>query len=46
MATTKRWLNELDGPLSDELLEKSAELSARAVAGREAQSRLRARLDK
>ncbi len=46
MATTKRWLNELDGTLSDELLEKSAELSARAVAGREAQSRLRARLDK
>ena len=46
MATTKRWLNELDGTLSDELLEKSAELSAGAVAGREAQSRLRARLDK
>ena len=46
LAITKRWLNELEGTLSDELLDKGAELSARAVAGREAQSRLRARLGK
>ena len=46
MATTKRWLNELDGTLSDELLDRGAELSARAAAGGEAQSRLRARLDR
>jgi methylglutaconyl-CoA hydratase len=41
-ATTKRWLNELDGSLEDALLDKGAELSADVIAGDEAQDRLRA----
>jgi methylglutaconyl-CoA hydratase len=40
LATTKRWLNELDGSLDDGVLEKAAELSATIIAGEEAQSRL------
>ena len=41
LAVTKRWLNELDGSLDAGLIEKAADLSARVVAGEEAQSRLR-----
>lgn len=41
IATTKHWLNELDGSLDDAVLDKAAELSARIIAGEEAQSRLR-----
>lgn len=41
MATTKRWLNELDGSNEDEVLDKAAELSAEIIAGAEAQERLR-----
>lgn len=40
MATTKRWLNELDGSLDDAILDRSAALSAEVVQGEEAQQRL------
>ena len=43
LAVTKRWLNELEGDLDDELVERGADLSAEVLAGPEAQSRLRAR---
>ncbi|MHC4414407.1 MAG: enoyl-CoA hydratase/isomerase family protein [Planctomycetota bacterium] len=43
MATTKRWVNELDGSLDDTLLAKGAALSADVIASAEAQARLRAR---
>jgi methylglutaconyl-CoA hydratase len=43
LATTKRWLNELEGHLSDELMQRGADLSAEVLASPEAQSRLRAR---
>jgi enoyl-CoA hydratase/carnithine racemase len=41
MAVTKRWLNELDGSMDDAPLDKAAELSAKVIAGDEAQARLR-----
>ncbi|MBC8310510.1 MAG: enoyl-CoA hydratase/isomerase family protein [Planctomycetes bacterium] len=41
LATTKQWLNELDGSLDDDLLQKGADLSANIIAGEEAISRLR-----
>ena len=41
LATTKQWLNEIDGSLDDELLQKAADLSAEIIAAEEAQSRLR-----
>ncbi len=41
LAATKHWLNELDGSLDDAVLDKAAEISARIIAGDEAQSRLR-----
>jgi methylglutaconyl-CoA hydratase len=41
MAVTKRWLNELDGSMDDAVFDKAAELSARVIAGEEAQQRLR-----
>jgi methylglutaconyl-CoA hydratase len=41
LATTKHWLNELDGSLDDEILQKAANLSAEIVASDEALSRLR-----
>ena len=44
-ATTKRWLNELDGSLEDALLDRGADLSADVIAGDEAQQRLRAPFD-
>ncbi|MDG1137461.1 MAG: enoyl-CoA hydratase/isomerase family protein [Phycisphaerales bacterium] len=40
LATTKRWLNELDGSLNDDILQKGADLSAKIIAGDEAQARL------
>ncbi|MEE2819649.1 MAG: enoyl-CoA hydratase/isomerase family protein [Planctomycetota bacterium] len=41
MATTKKWLNELDGSLDDDVLRHAADLSAEIIAGEEAQSRLK-----
>ena len=41
LATTKRWLNELDGSLDDAVLQKAADLSADVIAADEAQTRLR-----
>jgi methylglutaconyl-CoA hydratase len=41
MATSKRWLNELDGSLEDDVLLKAADLSADIIAGEEAQARLK-----
>jgi len=46
IATTKRWLNELDGSLDEEIARRAASLSARVIAGEEAQSRLRSILGK
>jgi methylglutaconyl-CoA hydratase len=43
LATTKRWLNELEGHLSDDLVQRGADLSADVLASPEAQSRLRNR---
>ena len=40
LATTKRWLNELDGSMDDAVLDRAAELSAQIIAGAEAQERL------
>ncbi len=42
LAATKQWLNELDGSLDDAIADEAAEISARIIAGDEAQSRLRA----
>lgn len=42
LAATKAWLNELDGSLDDAVADEAAEISARIIAGDEAQSRLRA----
>jgi methylglutaconyl-CoA hydratase len=41
MAVTKRWLNELDGSMQDDVFDRAAELSAEVIAGDEAQERLR-----
>ena len=41
LATTKNWLNVLDGSLDDDVLQEGAELSAKIIAGDEAISRLR-----
>jgi methylglutaconyl-CoA hydratase len=43
LAVTKRWLNELEGPLDEAAAARGADLSADVLAGPEAQSRLRAR---
>jgi methylglutaconyl-CoA hydratase len=43
LATTKRWLNELEGHLTDDLMQRGADLSADVLASPEAQSRLRHR---
>ena len=43
IAATKRWVNELDGSLDDEVFERAAKLSADVLASPEARSRLRAR---
>jgi methylglutaconyl-CoA hydratase len=45
IATTKRWLHELDGLLNESILSKAADLSAKIIAGNEAQERLRARFE-
>ena len=42
LAATKQWLNELDGSMDDAIAEEAAEISARIIAGDEAQSRLKA----
>jgi methylglutaconyl-CoA hydratase len=41
LAATKAWLNELDGSMDDAIADEAAEISARIIAGDEAQSRLR-----
>ena len=41
ISTTKQWLNELDGSLDGVILQKGADLSAKIIAGDEAQKRLR-----
>ena len=41
LATTKCWLNELDGSLDEDVLQKGADLSAEIIASDEALSRLR-----
>ncbi|MDP7009279.1 MAG: enoyl-CoA hydratase/isomerase family protein [Phycisphaerales bacterium] len=41
LATTKMWLNEVDGSLDDALLTRGANLSAEVIASEEAQTRLR-----
>ena len=41
LATTKHWLNVLDGSLDDAVLQEAADLSAEIVAGDEALARLR-----
>ena len=45
IATTKRWLHQLDGLLEESVLTKAANLSAEIISGHEAQERLRARFD-
>lgn len=40
-AATKRWLNELDGSFEDAPFETAAAISAKVIAGDEAQARLR-----
>ena len=42
MAVTKQWLNELDGSLDDDPLDRAAELSAEVIATDEARERLQA----
>ncbi len=46
LATTKRWLNELDGSLEAAQGEKGARLSAEIACGEEARARLRSRLER
>jgi methylglutaconyl-CoA hydratase len=46
IATTKRWLNELDGSVEDAVFDTAAALSAEVIAGPEAQTRLRALFEK
>ncbi|HWB19808.1 MAG TPA: enoyl-CoA hydratase/isomerase family protein [Phycisphaerales bacterium] len=41
LSVTKKWLNELDGSNEDAPFDKAAELSAKVIAGEEAQERLR-----
>ena len=41
---TKRLLNELDGSLDERIADEAAELSARVIAGTEAQARISARI--
>ena len=41
LATTKAWLNELDGSLDGDLLARGADLSAKVIASDEAQKRLK-----
>jgi enoyl-CoA hydratase/carnithine racemase len=43
LATTKRWLNELEGHVSDDTMQHGADLSAEVLASPEAQSRLQKR---
>ena len=46
MATTKAWLNDLDGSMDDDILDAAAALSARLVGEEEAQGRLAAIFDR
>lgn len=45
-AATKDWLNRLDGSLDEATLLEAADISARVIAGPEAQSRLRAAMSR
>ncbi|MHC4991404.1 MAG: enoyl-CoA hydratase/isomerase family protein [Planctomycetota bacterium] len=40
LSVTKRWLNELDGSLEDDVFDRAARLSAEVIASPEAQERL------
>ncbi len=40
MTATKTWLNELDGSMNDDVLDRAAKISARIVQGEEALTRL------
>lgn len=40
LAVTKKWLNELDGSMDDDVLDRAAELSAQVIASEPAQRRL------
>ena len=44
--TTKTWLNELDGSLTDDIFDRAADLSADVIATDEAQARLKAQMAK
>jgi enoyl-CoA hydratase/carnithine racemase len=45
LATTKRWLGELEPELDDDIMRRAADLSALIIQGEEAQSRLKARFE-
>jgi methylglutaconyl-CoA hydratase len=45
LATTKRWLADLEPELNEETMRRAADLSARIIQGEEAQTRLKARFD-
>jgi methylglutaconyl-CoA hydratase len=45
LATTKRWLADLESELDDDVMRRAAELSARVIQGDEAQQRLKARFE-
>jgi methylglutaconyl-CoA hydratase len=45
LATTKRWLADLEPELNDETMRRAADLSARIIQGQEAQARLKARFE-
>lgn len=41
LSVTKQWLNELDGSLDEEVLQRGADISADLIQGEEAQTRLK-----
>lgn len=45
LATTKRWLADLEPELDEETMRRAADLSSRIIQGDEAQSRLKARFE-
>jgi methylglutaconyl-CoA hydratase len=45
LATTKRWLADLEPELDEDTMRRAADLSARVIQGDEAQSRLKARFE-
>ena len=45
LATTKRWLADLEPELNEETMRRAADLSARIIQGEEAQTRLKSRFE-